>query len=130
MNRENIKKVRDVIAKLPGKRFSMKTYISIDGNDAPGETPGAAIAECGTAACIAGWAVVLLAPDCPRIDIDDVAAGVLGLSHSDANELFTPRGYSAPGLYTRPHAVRVLDHLLATGEVDWQVTRRAKKGGA
>lgn len=130
MNRENIKKVRDVIASLPRGRFNMGDWVSnLD------LTPKQLAHTCGTAACIAGWTLAVKSPGSRKrywdsVDnIEEVAGRYLGLSLDEAKRLFIPPGLSI-WKYTQPHAVRVLDHLLATGEVDWKSTRRAKKAGA
>lgn len=126
MNRENIQKVRDHIAKLPAKRFQMSEWIARRGY-AESPTLDEVRHDCGTCACIGGWTLALLSAKRADHFSEDRAADLLGLTEDEAAELFRPEGWSAPGLYTRPHAVRVLDHLLATGEVDWESTRRAKK---
>lgn len=132
MNRENIQKVRDVIAGLPPRRFDMSDYSS-----GPSDYPTAPelLHGCGTAACIAGWAAALADPDSKRplnsraiYDAQDW----FGLDHAQADQLFCPQSISLADWHkiTRSHAARVLDHLLATGEVDWKSTRRAKKAAA
>lgn len=130
MNREAIKKVRDVIAGLPRGRFTMEYYASEPGRFGEDIPPGHLAHTCNTAGCIAGWTVAALAPNAPRGEADEQAAELLGIDHPDALALFMPPGYDTPRLYSQPHAVRVLDHLLATGEVDWKTTRRAKKTSA
>lgn len=128
MNRENITKVRDVIAGLPPERFAMRTYIGVDGLDSSRVTPAAGIKECNSAACAAGWTMVTLKPRsrASHHDYDAIAGGLLGIDEDGADELFRPEGWLHDE-FTPAHAVRVLDHLLATGEVDWKSTRRAKK---
>jgi hypothetical protein len=119
MNRENIKKVRDVIAGLRPQRFDMCQWATAD--DAVHLHR-----DCGTAACIGGWTNALLSSPAEFMDFD-LAGKRLGITLGQTYKLFMPEDYDVPGHYTRAHAVRVLDHLLETGEVDWQSTRRAKK---
>jgi hypothetical protein len=125
MNRENIQKVRDVIAGLPAWRFTMEWYAAErDGDDVL--APKLAH-TCNTAGCIAGWTVAALnAPLSGTWDTGDKAAILLGLSATQQHQLFTPPAHDVAGRYSRAHAVRALDHLLATGEVNWPITRRAK----
>ena len=111
MNRENITKVRDVIAGLPSAEFDMRDW----GNH-----------ECDTAACIGGWTARVVLND--RSLTERVCGDALGLTVGQRSTLFYPRGIELPdGGYWSPYdatptqAVRVLDHLLATGEVDWNV---------
>jgi len=82
---------------------------------------------CGTVACIAGWIVFADSP----IDfamarealIPSKACDIAGLTEDEAYELFLP---SLPfgiswGSVTPEHAVKVLEHLRDTGEVDWMI---------
>lgn len=126
MNREKIQELRDHIAKLPPEQFDMRQWR--DYND------------CGTVACIAGWAVeinksLFVGEYVPRSDIRGAARMVLQLSDLQAVRLFTPMESSHIGVQNNPgaiqcdmqdvttaQAVKVLDNLLLTGEVDWRVT--------
>jgi len=130
MNRENIKKVRDVIAALPAARFAMDEW-SWNQVTFRRATAREMLHGCGTVGCIAGWATALADPSGEwRIDGDAAAVAEewLELDSENADALFTPRTIRADDWtnITRAHAVRVLDHLLETGEVDWKSTRRAK----
>lgn len=118
MNRENITKVRDVIAALPAERFDMSDWL----NDYPNETFGRALKDCGTAACIGGWAVGVLKPRtrASSWEIPSIARRILGLSLDQADKLFQPVPCDDRHLLTPAQAVRVLDILLETGEVDWE----------
>lgn len=131
MNRENIQKVRDRIASLPPERFDMAGVFMRDGDlsgpgcDGAPATPGEFMEACGTAACIAGWTLAVLSPAgdaCPSLK---QARGLLGLGLATSHSLFIPDDFCTRR-YTPDEAVRVLDHLLETGEVDWE---RAKAGG-
>jgi hypothetical protein len=114
MNVENIKIVRDHIAGLPPEQFNMHT----SGDD------------CGSPCCIGGWANRL------TYDADDWhplissfgepdAMTALGLDDATAHALFYPGVTTRIGgnpYGVRPaQAVRVLNHLLASGEVDWSI---------
>lgn len=107
MNVENIKRVRDHIAALPADQFNMRRFTS----------------ECGTAHCIAGWAGVLFGTP-GEFHGSSFGREALGLDEETALDLF----YCGDGAEgdeawnsTPQQAVRVLDHLIATGEVDWSV---------
>lgn len=118
MNRENIKLVRDHIAGLKPERFDMSIYVGARGGDAPDATEvGPYMKDCGTAACIAGWAVALLAPDSEAGAVQETAARLFGLNDQDGDELFVP--FRDRRRITTSQAVLTLDHLLNTGEVDW-----------
>jgi hypothetical protein len=113
MNRENIKKVRDHIATLTPAHFDMKYYETEKG--------------CGTVTCIAGWAKLLLAPDEPKANAT-LGAKLFGLDIEAAWSLFhagepDPRNplYASRWGAGPSEAVRVLDHLLETGKVDWSI---------
>jgi hypothetical protein len=84
--------------------------------------------KCGTAGCIAGCAVAMQYPYreiTESAHIAEEAEEILELTCDQAIELFMPSStsviYSGPGPYdiTPQQAARVLRHLAATGEVDW-----------
>ena len=107
MNRENIKKVRDHIAVAGDEHFDMRNW------------------DCGTSACIGGWTDRLCGP--PGNRDSTVTARTLGLDEEVANELFFMTETPVRMMdVTREHAVRVLDHLLETGEVDWSIIDQAE----
>lgn len=97
INKELLQKVRDHILEEP-RRYNQETYFTEE-TDAP----------CGTAACIAGWAVLLgqgepsRAP-CPCDDSDCMglpmwrrdAVGLLGLNQMEASVLFNASAYHWP----------------------------------
>lgn len=121
-HRENIQRVRDLIAGLPPERFDMRALWSAAGEVAPdyGKTPAALVKGCGTAACIAGWTLALLKPRTKGLDSND-AGNLLGLNEEEADLLFMPPGFMDEARFTQAMAVRTLDHLLATGEVAWKL---------
>lgn len=116
MNRENIQKVRDLIASLPAKRFDMGNPL----------TPH----NCGSAACIGGWANFVRDPSDRGASLE-AAAEWLGLPNPKGlPPLFFPGEFTTEGFdpycATSAQAVQVLDHLLATGEVDWSIIEPAR----
>lgn len=109
MHVEKIIEVRDTIMNLPPKvEFNMKDY--------------KATTECGTAYCIAGLAQLLN----PELNIHAAFyAGkeALGLNYDQAHRLFLPDP-DIVGCYvdiTAEQAVATLNHLIETGEVQWQI---------
>ena len=126
MNVTNLQKLIDLFegkTTIKGLGFDMSVYCHQDN-------------ECGTVACIAGHAMLLgrrykTAPKDDRVnDIDygafDYAQEWLDLSFSEANMLFhgeTPDDEHIPmATINTEHVVKVLKHLLRTGEVDWRIT--------
>lgn len=102
-----LRRIRDFIASLPPERFDMSSF---------GSPRIGLLAECGTAACIAGWTCAVFAPATPLLDTDQVAGRLLGLDDEQQFELFFP---DRMDLRTRDDAVGVLDVLLASGKVVW-----------
>jgi hypothetical protein len=104
---ERLAYLRDFLRDLPPEKFNMHRY------------------ECGTAACIAGWAGRLFVANYDRGHGDPcwVSGSALGISYHQAVDLFLPRGGSAPGFRcydaTPKRASKVVGHLIETGEVDW-----------
>jgi hypothetical protein len=121
LNKENIRKLRGVIAGLPDKRFDMSVWVgrrlsngqlfSIFGRS------DELIHDCGTAGCIGGWAEALMREAKSR---RRSARSWLGLTEAQEGSLFMPPGWNGDG-FARSQAVAVLDHLLKTGKVDWSV---------
>jgi hypothetical protein len=105
VTRDRVLRLRDFLKALPDKKFDMRN-------------PGI----CGSPACIGGWGLRLFMPDEADEASIRVVGPMLGLTDFQACELFFPgaaAAYSASPL----QAVAVLDHLLATGEVDWSVAK-------
>lgn len=120
--KQNLRALRDLIAKLPAKRFDMSEIV----RNAHGEELNDARVlnhTCGTAGCIAGWAVAhrrALGHRKPyNLPNWFEAKDWLSLSDEQASELFQPEGYWVFGEYTQTAAVATLDHLIETGEVRW-----------
>ena len=135
MKTERILEIADLIeAGHDRMHFDMQTYGCSVGPD-----DGYSI--CGTAACIAGWAVArfgktgratkvnhrrMLEDDGEALaSAHENAAGVLGLGCVTAKSLFLPNS-DEQGVdlhqVTEDHAVRTLRHLAKTGKVDWRAT--------
>jgi hypothetical protein len=117
MNIENILKVADAIeqASIPDLGFNM---LDVHAN---GEFPDKTGRECGTTACIAGWALAVEGQPFHPFTVCQDATPFLGLTLKQANELY----YAEDAFDTllseiEPHhAVRVLRILAITGKVDW-----------
>jgi hypothetical protein len=129
VNRKLLRKIRDMIAKRP-RQFLMDAFF-----DSICQT-GEKASHCGTAACIAGWAIVLgrkakdpahAAQSVPlRNKAFDVGAKLLGLSQYQAGTLFSHYQWPEP-FYARLNkattpraaanaAVARINHFLKTGE--------------
>ena len=122
MNIDNLKLLRDTIAN--SQAFDMGDWPHIDKSDAEYIAGGH---YCGTPVCIGGHGEALIRvsgerPDDSSISVKDVG-GWLGLSGKKFNALFFPRREDA-GIdmldITQAQAIRCLDHLIETGEVDWR----------
>ena len=120
MHKDRIRKLADVVEKCESKAIS---HIS-DHSDERYFNMAALTFECGSPACIAGWARHLFG------DSDEYwAYEILGLRKGDAQRLFAPNLYYAdynagpsdPGFITGSHAAAVLRNLAETDNVDWKV---------
>lgn len=134
MNRERVAKLRDHMILLADRgenqRFNWNHWARAPNGDYA--TPHRVENDCGTSACVAGWAVTLFSSYRHLTSgWKEEAVQVLGITRNMANELFFPSPTCAPGLHPSwanhtsqvpPRGVAmVLDHLLLTGEVDWGV---------
>ena len=124
MNVENILKVADAIEQhsIPDLGFNMSHWF----DKATPDVPDLSGHECGTIACIAGWASRVSGDQSENPDHTyEVAADFLGLGALTANNLFMPtNGFVSLHQWnsiTPAHAVAVLRHLAETGEVDWYI---------
>lgn len=118
--RDRVIRLRDFLAELPDERFDMGTWGAYDVGTKKLQH------DCGTAACIGGWAERLFGR---ATDEPEAACASLGLDPCQGEALFYPPGHNS-GRYTKARAVAVLDHLLATsdpgtvnGVVDWSVAK-------
>lgn len=116
MNKQKILDLADFIENLPPKQFNMAVY-------------GVAH-ECGTIACIAGWAAVLEGATVDKhesfhilgewIGAHKFAAKALGINEKTSLDLFTPIDeHESLSDITKEQAVKTLRKLAETGEVDW-----------
>jgi hypothetical protein len=148
VNVENVQKLIDLLKALPEEKFSMPDWLERKGLGTPSfaatqveeykkffepvyKTPEEVIHNCGTAGCIGGWAGVIMKKErnekltfkgawsTAHYGQEDVADW-LGIGYSAGYTLFHADG--GPRVMPevrRVHAIRVLEHLLATGQVDW-----------
>jgi hypothetical protein len=139
LNRDNIDKVIARIRKNKEFVFNMGSWgrptINKDGQFIDDNGDVTTEHPCGTAACIAGFCVVVKHNDMIPWDRHTGVEGreFLGLEEDQANRLFLPE-FDNEGRYfggvesnyrpmnsTADEAIRVLEHLKTTGEVDWRV---------
>jgi hypothetical protein len=119
-----VKLLRSFLDALPNERFDMTDYVS------RGETGSTTLLsegkdllyDCGTAACVAGWVVLLAGLDQTAEGFEVRAGEWLGIDPRNTSlkeDLFRPDGWSGSRDYTRAGAVRMLDRYIKKGEVDW-----------
>lgn len=118
MNKERLQQLHDAIEAAPPEEFFYNAFFS-------GKNDGLLTAgyltipkpHCGTAGCVAGWALMLFIPgersyngSCgdPKVSAFDQAKDVLDLSSSEATFLFLEYAHAAK----REDALRRLRHLL------------------
>lgn len=106
VTRDRVMRLRDLLKTLPPEKFDMRN-------------PG----FCGSPACIGGWALRLFMPDEADHESVSATAPLLGLTAAQGFHLFFPSGFTGAYSASPAQAVAVLDHLLATGEVDWSVAK-------
>jgi hypothetical protein len=143
-----LNRLADYLAAVPPEHLVMSAWFSDHASGAAmqlaesfgGErlfpSPEAAVADCGTAACVAGQAAALfqLRAENER-DWGPVVAEYLGLNKSQEKDLFLPSGYEAHGakpgdwafndfdpeavrdLFTPANAARAVRELAETGGV-------------
>lgn len=138
MNVENILKVADAIEQhsIAELGFNMGLFQGFGGQfyDHTGH-------NCGTTACIGGWAnaiqskTLVEAGDLTEAD----ARNFLGLSPAKASDLFYARNYPENLIspdedyfigITAEQAVATLRHLAATGKVDWAIGSTPPREGS
>jgi len=123
MNKENVLKVADAIENhsIPKLGFNMGLFYA----KREGETDHTGH-NCGTVACIAGWAYTVERGKMNRnlVAAENAAYNAakkwLDLSASEASALFYPR-WEVRHSVTTQQAVTVLRNFAETGEVDWSV---------
>jgi hypothetical protein len=108
--RDRMIRLRDFLSRLPPQDFDMHWW------EARSEE-----STCGTTACIGGWAKRMYS-----LETTYDVGPCLALEPLQAEALFYPgqalMSDGRPAFDAKPaDAVRVLDHYLATGEIDWSV---------
>lgn len=132
MNVENILKVADAIEQhsIPNLGFNMALWYAPAGRNYPDNSGR----NCGTVACIAGWAYSVargLSLAATNVDTAAYDAGVkakqfLGLTEEEASRLFMPHidgeDHDVGRCGVKPErAIAVLRHLAKTRKIDWSV---------
>lgn len=110
--------------------FSMNTWMVNRTKDISSTPIGQSIHDCGTVACIGGYAAIMAKPTASKKGLvpRDVAQTFLGISNSLGAQLFAP--YSGDYNWNRitaDVAADVLDHLAETGKVEWPDSVRVVK---
>lgn len=120
LNRENVAKVRDVIAAHDPSRFDMGAWAEQVHTNLDVE-PTELLHNCETAGCIGGWTQALFETEADHQTASAARASkFLGLPEHEGETLFYVYGCAKDmDDVTQAHAVAVLDILLETGEVDW-----------
>ena len=81
---------------------------------------------CGSPACIGGHTEAVMVAEGLEIEHENDIIIWLGLDPIQSSRLFNPNGVE-DGVYiedvTQDHAVRCLDHLIKTGEINWEATK-------
>lgn len=128
LNIANLDRLISHLEGLPEEKFDMRSvFTCAHGPDDDRETFNA----CGTAACIAGWALVVMGD---YFEGSKNAGKWLGLEQDDYNSLFMPLGWSTRReAYPLSRAIRTLKHMraefLRTGQVvvDWDAPEPAAR---
>jgi hypothetical protein len=147
MNKENLLKLAEVLESPAAEaHFNMATWLdhfgahALDLSSIPIKD---ALEDCGTVACIAGWAARLAKPNAviKPGDIESIAKEFLGFADTSpgfstetaeavergellecckSDDLFVPNSTYMKKA-TAKDAAKVVRHLVETGEVDWSV---------
>ncbi len=150
MNRKNVQLLRDTLAehylkqegiKFGKERLGFNMAYVVERTSAELEDK---LDECGTSCCLIGW-VRALRVQAGELDAKDARllpgphgngfvseTEWLGLDRWGGSELFQPltEFYKSKDFWptiTVPETILVLDHLLATGVVDWQLVVRRRE---
>lgn len=117
MNIERLKQLREHLAGLPEERFHYSDFFGNDVYD-PNVTWSDARKDCGTTACVAGWACVLFGPaNQSTLDSGDPeyqASAILDIESDDESEFLFFRECSRAN---RSDAIRRLDWLIAGNSI-------------
>ena len=123
MNCENLLRVADAIEKheIEGLGFNMAEWLTI-----PGDTPAPDRLglNCGTTACIAGWAAHLEA-GLTRVDFDqkDIIVRAAAYLGYPAGLFFGSPSRTRLEDITPAQAVNTLRYAAATGTIDWDAAQ-------
>lgn len=140
MNKERLQKVIDAIKSVKDGDplgFNMDMWIGLADPDFP-EHCDKTGHECGSVACIAGWAHSLSQPEVKLGELLEGDSEVEGrkwldLNHEEAQRLFLGgvgkyddgwdnfEALVELGLVTQADALKVLEHTVATGDIDWTI---------
>ena len=117
MNRERLTILRDHLASLPDERVMMAYFFAQGGLQYPSSeaVTSEILHNCGTAACIAGWAAHLFRSEIPGVFADDVAESALELTQDQSLALFFP--YDLAGL-DRVAAIAAIQSMLDNPDDD------------
>lgn len=132
MNKTNVLAVASALRSSAlaerGIGFNMEFCMTVN-SDYPDRTGH----NCGTVACIVGWAYALAHPELSAAKLVErvstaEARDWLGLSRGKGHKLFYEQGLTIALTDISPeHAATVLEHLAETGEVVWDL--EAKPNG-
>jgi hypothetical protein len=124
MNKERMLKLADFIEALPPKQFNMQFW-AVNNNNVSGrrdvDPKTINPHQCGTTACIAGWAVYLFAKRDPVdqnywISFGEEAQDLLGLTLDQRENLFLSDCWGeAPEHITREMAAAKIRKMVASG---------------
>lgn len=118
MNIKNMLRVADAIekAEIPWLGFNMESFSSEGGHDRSGR-------DCGTTACLAGWATAFSLDikgykTLDKKDAETIGKRYFGLNETQVSQLFYPEG----GGYAATHCegARMLRYAALTGDCDWR----------
>lgn len=123
MNVQRILELAAHIEALDPSRFDIHVWSEDPADpDRHALTAGIIKHDCGTCACIGGWAETLFMPEDFNVSTDGSyinVAQLLGLSDDTAYNLCHPHDVSWSAV-TKDVAVSVLRNLAETGQVDYQ----------
>ena len=120
----NIPNLRALEAKLrepdTEDHFDMGSWLSDDDNNV---SIAESIQDCGTVACIAGFATLLADPKLlsgeANLEARNIAQDWLELTDDEAFDLFSPTNIGDYYEITAAEAADVIANLITTGEVVW-----------
>ena len=128
MNEANLRAVQDLLRAEP-EHFDMSKVFGCRDDMSPQEKEdwrrrtqflpaSEALRDCGTAACIVGYAGALDDPKASHIIAMPLAMSWLGLTEAQAKALFTPPGWETHR-FSPEHGIEAIETLIATGVPSW-----------